>query len=194
MKKRLLFILCLIVGSGDAALAQTRTVTNADLEKFRQARVAAERDLRENYERLGFPSPEELEKQSEERQTEFEDVALQLRQERLQRQMIAAQMEALSAGQSETYIVREPDDFWQYRTGSVVFGGGYLGGYSGGYLGGYYGGFPGVKRRVRPRGFLNNRLIPRRSRLNTPLGGGYAFPSPFFNRPRGGIRVNVRPR
>ena len=65
MKKRLLFILCLFFVAAGAAKAQTRTVSNADLEKFRQKRLQAERDYRENYARLGFPSPEELERQRE---------------------------------------------------------------------------------------------------------------------------------
>lgn len=43
-----------------SAFGQTPTVTNADLEKYRQERLKAERQLRENYEELGFPSPEEL--------------------------------------------------------------------------------------------------------------------------------------
>jgi len=64
MKKRLLFILCLFFVGAEIDFAQKRTVTNADLEKFRQKRLQAEREYRENYSRLGFPSPEELEKQN----------------------------------------------------------------------------------------------------------------------------------
>ncbi len=39
--------------------AQTRTVTNATLSKFTEKRLAAERDYRDNYQRMGFPSPED---------------------------------------------------------------------------------------------------------------------------------------
>ena len=65
MKRKVLFILCSIFITVSFASAQSakRTVTNTDLEKFKQKRLNAERDLRENYEKLGFPSPEELEKQ-----------------------------------------------------------------------------------------------------------------------------------
>ncbi|HUF02718.1 MAG TPA: hypothetical protein VMM38_00930 [Aridibacter sp.] len=42
-----------------AVSGQTKTVTNADLEEYRAKRIAAEKDLRENYEELGFASPEE---------------------------------------------------------------------------------------------------------------------------------------
>src|SRR5262245_43412608 len=45
--------------------AQTKTVTNASLEKFRAERVQGDRDLRENYERLGFSSPEERDRRLE---------------------------------------------------------------------------------------------------------------------------------
>ena len=64
MKKRLVFVLCSIFIAVGFVSAQTarRTVTNADLEKFRQKRLAAEQNYRDNYERLGFPSPEELQK------------------------------------------------------------------------------------------------------------------------------------
>ncbi len=64
MKKRLLFILCLFFVWTDSSAAQTKSVTNRDLEKFRQKRLQTEREYRENYSRLGFPSPEELEKQN----------------------------------------------------------------------------------------------------------------------------------
>ena len=44
----------------ELGISQTRTITNADLEKYKQKRLAAEKELRENYRELGFPSPEEL--------------------------------------------------------------------------------------------------------------------------------------
>jgi hypothetical protein len=69
------------------AQAQTnspRTVTNADLEKYRQARVKAEEDYRQNYERLGRPSPEELERREAERQKSLTAYSLQLQEQRRQ--------------------------------------------------------------------------------------------------------------
>ena len=62
MKKQITVFLGLILALSSAAIAQTKTVTNSDLEKFRQKRLQSERQYRENYERLGFPSPEELER------------------------------------------------------------------------------------------------------------------------------------
>ncbi len=75
-----------------AAYGQTagKTVTNADLEKFRQKRLAAERDYRENYARMGFPSPEELDAQIEKSRVQREAMAERYRNERLQREQLEA--------------------------------------------------------------------------------------------------------
>jgi hypothetical protein len=86
MKRRLLFILCFILGVGGFAFAQRRTVTNEDLEKYRQRRLAAERDYRENYEKMGFPSPEELNRQIEEDKERSLKISEQLRVERLRKE------------------------------------------------------------------------------------------------------------
>ena len=98
MKKRLLFILCLSLAAAGSSLAQTRTVTNRDLEKFRQKRVEAERQYRENYEKLGFPSPEELDRAREESRYETEESLVRQREERLETEAdFRAQARALSA-------------------------------------------------------------------------------------------------
>lgn len=84
MKKRLLFILCLCFISASPAVAQTKTktVTNADLEKFRQKRLQNERDYRENYEKLNFPSPDDLARQREQRRLENEETIIRRKEER----------------------------------------------------------------------------------------------------------------
>src|SRR6187402_2911402 len=87
MKKLCVLILCLI--SAVTALAQTKTVTNADLEKFRQQRLTAERQLKENYAKMGFPSPEELEKRNARERAELEQYAERLRNERQQKEILA---------------------------------------------------------------------------------------------------------
>ena len=86
MKFRLLFILIFSFTFVVSASAQTRTVTNEDLEKFRQKRLAAERDLRENYARLGFPSPEELERQIEQSRADRTALSSRIEAENLQRE------------------------------------------------------------------------------------------------------------
>ncbi|MDQ3321696.1 MAG: hypothetical protein M3525_04460 [Acidobacteriota bacterium] len=88
MKKRLLFILCLFSLASGAAIAQTKTVTNKDLEKFRQNRLQAEREYRENYAKLGFSSPEELKRQREQDRKERAELAERIRQENLEREKI----------------------------------------------------------------------------------------------------------
>ncbi|MBA2735716.1 MAG: hypothetical protein H0U50_02900, partial [Pyrinomonadaceae bacterium] len=96
MKKRLLFILCLCLISANSALAQTKTVTNADLEKFRQKRLQIEREYRENYEKLGFPSPEELERQRKQSRLDNEETIIRQKVERFENENdFAAQASAL---------------------------------------------------------------------------------------------------
>ena len=97
MKKRLWFILILSFVAAASASAQTRTVTNDDLDKFRQKRLAAERDLRENYERLGFPSPAELEKQIEQSRIERSALTARLETENFRREQLNLERERISA-------------------------------------------------------------------------------------------------
>ena len=52
------FIVVFSIAFVAEAQRATRSVTNADLAKFRDRRVAAEQEYRDNYERLGMPSPE----------------------------------------------------------------------------------------------------------------------------------------
>jgi hypothetical protein len=68
--------------------AQTLEITNADLEKFRAKRMAAEKELRENYAKLGFPSPEELAKQAEKEAKERTELVDKLRADRLERERV----------------------------------------------------------------------------------------------------------
>ncbi|HEX8287085.1 MAG TPA: hypothetical protein VF556_03770 [Pyrinomonadaceae bacterium] len=88
MKKRLLFILVLSFFVLAPVSAQTRratkTVTNADLEKYRQKRLQSEREYRDNYEKLGFPSPEELQRQREQSRAANEQAIVRQREKRLQ--------------------------------------------------------------------------------------------------------------
>jgi hypothetical protein len=86
MKKRILVLLSLIFSISAVTFAQTKTVTNTDLETFRQKRLAAEKDYRENYARLGFPSPQELEKQIVEDKEKLADLSGRLRAQRLERE------------------------------------------------------------------------------------------------------------
>jgi hypothetical protein len=126
MKIRLLFILTLISVTALSALAQQRrTVTNDNLDKYRQKRVAAERDLRENYERLGFPSPEVLQKQIEQSRVERSELAARLRAEDLEREQLdlerqRAANEARNRDhqyQNQNYSGYADDYFYNYSSG-----------------------------------------------------------------------------
>jgi hypothetical protein len=81
MKRNLLFFVVFLSVSAGSVVGQTKTVTNADLEKFRQERLRAERDYRENYAKWGFPSPEELQRRSEQSSKETSELAAKFRAE-----------------------------------------------------------------------------------------------------------------
>ena len=76
------------------AYSQSRSVTNADLEKYRQKRLQAEKDYADNYAKMGFPSPEELQKQIDKSKAEREALAARLTRERLERERLEAEQEA----------------------------------------------------------------------------------------------------
>lgn len=84
------FLLIFAVGSFTFAVDGQTTVTNADLEKYKQRRLAAEQDLRENYAKMGFLSPEKQAREDARSQREREEFASRLRAERLQREQAEA--------------------------------------------------------------------------------------------------------
>lgn len=84
-----------------AVSGQTKTVTNADLEEFRAKRIAAERELRENYEELGFASPEERARRIEEYRRQKAELVDELRERDL-------------------VVIRQDDDP-QYQGPPVIF-------------------------------------------------------------------------
>ena len=97
--KRKFFIVSIILLAAGYTAAQVKTVTNADLEKFRQKRLAAEKEYRDNYKRLGLPSPEELARRREADKIENERLAARYENERIERERgeAAAQQYAAQA-------------------------------------------------------------------------------------------------
>lgn len=93
MRKKLLFCFCVSLLTTTGVLAQGRTITNFDLEKYRTERVKAEADLRENYARLGFPSPEERARRDAEAARQAGELALKLRAQRIEQERIDAERE-----------------------------------------------------------------------------------------------------
>jgi hypothetical protein len=186
-------VLALVI-AGEAQVSNTRasrTVTNTDLDRFKQTRLAAERDYRENYAQMGFPSPEELDRQNEQSRAEREELSAKLREERLERERISAERaraEAELAAAEGTLIQSATNDGY-----SPFYGYGYYGGY-----GSYYGGFGRSfgRRHFGPGGFIR---FGRNSRTLLPyfaIPGYRATPAGVFDAPlrvpvfsgRGGIR------
>jgi lysyl-tRNA synthetase class I len=168
MKKQILFILCSIFITVGFASAQTakRTVTNLDLQKFKEKRLQAEKDLRENYARLGFPSPEELEKQRLADDEVRQKLSEKLRIERLQREQSELEQQFLqSQNNTEVYYVQGSNGSGYYP-----------------YYSGYYN---------YPRGNNYGRRYGQNGSYVT--GGGYAIDGryfPQFNNNRPGVRIN----
>jgi hypothetical protein len=116
---RFLIFVLLIVVSVLSVSAQTRPVTNADLEKYRLEREKAERDYRDNYARLGFPSPAELAQRRKKALLEDQVFADKLRAERFEaerrgagRQRLAAYFVDPTEGNSVQAL--EQPYFWSY--------------------------------------------------------------------------------
>ena len=61
-----------------ATAAQTRVLTNSDLEKYRLEREKSEREYRETYVKKGFPSPEELDKGRRQNEIENQEYLIRL--------------------------------------------------------------------------------------------------------------------
>jgi hypothetical protein len=112
MKRNLLFFVVFLSVAAGSVIGQTRTVTNADLEKFRQERLKAEKDYRENYARLGFPSPEELQRRSEQSSKETSELAAKFRAEARERQ----RLEAERRRQAGSNILLLNTGGWQYSS------------------------------------------------------------------------------
>lgn len=163
MKKRLPFILFLIFGLSCFGFAQTKTVTNADLEKFRQKRLKAEKEYQENYQRLGLPSPEELAERNKQNLKELIQFSEQLRAERLVNERIGvlqSQLDAVSAqnGYLQSLNAIQPGVERSYYLGYSPFG--YYGGYSS-----YNNGWRNDNRRnnyYNQRSYWGNRMQPIR--------------------------------
>jgi len=115
----LLSALCVSAQTGSA-----RTVTNADLEKYRDARVKADEDYRQNYAKLGMPSPEELEKREADREKRLTDLSLRLQAEREQKEYLE-RLAQINSGPPVVYVVPQtnyaPAQYGYYPFGFLPF-------------------------------------------------------------------------
>ncbi|MEQ1764486.1 MAG: hypothetical protein ABL984_15255 [Pyrinomonadaceae bacterium] len=114
MKQRALFFLCVVFGCAGFAVAQGKTVTNADLEKFKHKRVQAEQGLKDYYAKLGL-SQEDVAKQEAADAKAREELSARLRASRLEQERIdveTRQREIEGAG--TTFNVVVPNDNYGY--------------------------------------------------------------------------------
>lgn len=104
-----IFVLFFLL-SANTANGQARTITNADLERFREKRLEAEREYRENFARLGFPSPEELERDREASIRAKVELSDRLRAERLRQEQAELERRRLEAAAREREVEIFADD------------------------------------------------------------------------------------
>jgi|SRR5215218_2400350 len=155
-----------------------RTVTNTDLDRFKQKRLAGEKEYQEHYAELGFPSPDELDRQIEQSRVVHEELSAKLRQERLERERLDLDRAKAEAEIAAAYAAAQPET---YNSGySPYYGyGGY--GYGGYGYGSYYSGFDG---RFGNRPFFGgrfNRFGDRRTlQPFYSVPGYYATPAGVF--------------
>lgn len=122
MKNRILLLVFIISAASAATFGQERTVTNADLAKYRDARVKSEEELRCDYARLGFSSPEEYERRLRESRDETAAISEKLRNERIAQEQIEAQRRASEA---LSLSLRRSAEQQIYVGGGDIYGTGY---------------------------------------------------------------------
>lgn len=114
------FLTCLFLSG--AVLAQTLSVSNSDLSKFRDRRISAEKEYRENYLRLGMPSPEQIEKDRIAYIANTQELSARLRREAIEREAREAALIYESAVQRQT-------EHWPRTIGGPVVAVPYFSGY-----------------------------------------------------------------
>lgn len=185
MKKQILLFAGFIFIFSSVASAQRKTVTNADLEKFRQKRVQSEQEYRENYQKLGLPSPEELDKRREQNNKALAELSARLGKERLEREE-QQQEEEYRRAQYDLYLRGYATQYNQ----SAFNGNGY-------YPFGYYASYPyyGYSNQFSNNGFGNrfrNKLgFGRSGSFYNSITPGTVFPPQGVRINTSGVRISV---
>lgn len=187
MKNRMLVILALSLAAAGSGVAQTKTVTNADLSKYREKRLQAEQEYRENYAKWGMPSPEELEMEREKSRADRENLSAKLRADRLEKERLEARRAEMDAdararNASTVVVIPQADGSYIYSYGPYGYGG--LGRRNGryfnsyGYSRGYFGGGQFWAQPQRPRypAFDPGRRGYYGNRRGTPGRPGFTRP------------------
>ena len=92
MNTRYLLLVFMVLGAAVIVTAQ-RTLTNADLERYRAERMRAEEQLRQQFAQKGL-SYDEVMRRNRESQKEMFELSAKLRAERIEAERIQAQREA----------------------------------------------------------------------------------------------------
>ena len=87
MSRRSIFVLCFVMLLSGLAAAQAKTVTNADLQKFKEKRIQAEKGLKNYYAEMGL-TEEEVAKRDAADAKAREELSARLRSERLEREWL----------------------------------------------------------------------------------------------------------
>ncbi len=119
MRSRSFFVLVSILAFAGIGAAQ-RQVTNADLETYRDQRIRAQTELRQDYTRLGFPSPAELERRERERNRHIDQLTGTLRQQSLDEQRSFRDYESAMAPRSPQVVVQQPEQQDPYHAGDII--------------------------------------------------------------------------
>lgn len=182
MKKFAIAIL-ILTAAFSAFAQQTRTVTNADLEKFRQQRLESERNLKERYAELGFPSPAQIERQNRERRAAMEEYSDELRRRRLFSQNdIVAEANAL---RSEIASVEAQINYLRNQGGGSYRGGTAI---ISSYLPyGGYGNYGGFRRNRTPLRQISR--LPRNMRAVQESAAMYPNSQSIYNQSIGNVRI-----
>ena len=106
---KILYFVCFVFGMTLTIAAQSKIVTNSDLEKYRELRVKAAADYRENYVKLGFPSPVELDRRNEQDRKDLAQLSVKLRSVRIENERLRAQRESTEQLVSPIYYVVDGD-------------------------------------------------------------------------------------
>lgn len=122
MKRRMLFCLCVMAAFASLAVAQGKTVTNADLEKYKQKRIQADEGRKAYYAKLGL-TEEEVAKREAAENKEREELSARLRANRLEQERIEQEMrerEAAAQQQVNVFVPQQQDPY--YSGGYFVYG------------------------------------------------------------------------
>lgn len=180
MKNKIWLAVGLIFVVSSITFAQTakRTITNFDLEKYKQQREKSDAEYRKTYKEKGLPSPEELERSQQEAKRQNEEAIrqnsfnrqqnqgyYQIQANNLRNQIInvEAQMRTLNAQigtiPAQNSIVVSPEQLNQ----TVIVGGGYYGnrGYN------------------RQQNTITNQGVGAQTAINQSAGN----PNPFWGTP-----------